>query len=675
MATLYLDFDAATNGSGTIGSPFNSFASAEAAVTPGDTVMVSGTYRGTITFNPAKGGVDKDHKTSWLGSLTNPFIVKGTEVLSGLTRCTIADQVDVGANYNSIFKVTVPLATFPNSNPLAANILENNQQLTICVARADTSDTFFITRPQYYYTGETIRSGTNIVGFRLPSVTDLYTQAQIENSTVLYVAKPNVSATSAVASYDTTTKIINLATTSAVYEDSTVRDNFALRNLLPAMKVGEWGYKISGSNVTMYVWPTNEAHIATGIEYSARNNGININGTPFLEVAYFRVIGVAPNTLSQAGIINNGFASQFVHLHHFQVLDCLNAGSAYAGIYLNSINDLVMHNFDIRRMQGMYGVFLAGTGASNADAGNPQLVNTMKRARVYDGSIAYTAQSPFRVYTVAHSAFYHLVFWQCARQSHGNTMNFYQGCYNNLIWGVDGWGSDGYFTHQESTDTCWVLCAGSASKAASGGARTFTQQQNAIAKQADVYGYLQSYFINCFATPNGVDGRLNYYNSCNWSSALAPNDRWTVANNHYHGHQTETFAQADLWDYNITTAGAGHGANDELVNVYDTYVNPDIDDFRFKPGARVRTKIGRDMTADIAALQARFSGVFDRWNQDLHRNAIDWAAPPCYCSTDFDAPIGGEARGSPEYAGLAGTPPAGGTQRNLGMKIRLTVTA
>ena len=82
------------------------------------------------------------------------------------------------------------------------------------MARADTSETFFLSPPTAYYTAETtVVIDGKIRGFRKPSVTDNYTKAQIENARVYFVAVPNSNAEVDVASFDPPTDTINLAGT------------------------------------------------------------------------------------------------------------------------------------------------------------------------------------------------------------------------------------------------------------------------------------------------------------------------------------------------------------------------------------------------------------------------------------------------------------------------------
>jgi len=264
MTTHYLNFDALSNGNGTAGSPWNSFASAQSGIVRGDTVMVSGVLRGLMEFTPSKGGVSTAARTKWLGAADNPFTVTAGEPLTGWVQCTAGDTTEVGSGFANIWKTTITKSSLPGANPYAANICEAGAQIPICVGRAITTDKFFVTDPVGYHVATTTGlSGANVVSFRLPAATDPYTRAQILTTQVNFVATPNTAVVSAVADFDATTKVITLAT-PAGYESNAYKDSFALFNLLPSLKRGEWGFKDNGATATIYCYPQDVANWGRG---------------------------------------------------------------------------------------------------------------------------------------------------------------------------------------------------------------------------------------------------------------------------------------------------------------------------------------------------------------------------------------------------------------------------
>ena len=235
--------------------------------------------------------------------------------------------------------------------------------MPLCVERAIKTDTFFLTKPTYYHEADTItQSGGNITGFRKPSVTDAYTKAQIENAECYFVYGSNRAGTSAVTFTDAT-KTINLISPQ-IYAGTgnPLADHFALANLLPSMKVGEWGFRRSGSDVVIYV------RTAGAVEYSARKNAIDLSGVSNIEMADFVVRQIACPGKSDAPVLidNPGAKHSNIHLHDFEVNDCL-AIDGYAPIYGAGVNALHIHDFSVTRAQGMFGMFFQGRGAANAD--------------------------------------------------------------------------------------------------------------------------------------------------------------------------------------------------------------------------------------------------------------------------------------------------------------------
>lgn len=656
MATRYLNFDAATDGAGTIGSPWKSFDTAQANVARGDTVIVSGYLGGSMVFDPAKGGVSPAAKTKWLGEVSNPFVVSGGQRLTGWVQCTAGDAADVGANFAFIWKTTVTTSSFPGSNPFSANVCEGGAQIPICVSRALTEDKFFVTRPQYYHVASSVTlAGAQVTGFRLPAVTDLYTKLQIDRSRLYFVADPNVSAQSNVT-FDAGTKVISLVT-PATYENSTVKDNFALFNLLPAMKRGEWGFINNGATTTVYCWPQDVLSLAGAIEYSARDVGINLNGTSNLEIGFFKTRQCA-GSIGASGNLFNTVQCSDVYLHNYESSDMLNYGGAQAAVYMASVNNLEMSYFDVRRAQGAFGIFCQGSG-SNAFVAGGAAPNLMTGCYIHHFTVAFTSSGPFRQYTFANSVVAFGIYWECARQSHGNTQNAYQSSHNLLWWGIDGEDSDGFFTYQESDSIVMAFCSASASRAPSGGARGIYEQTGAHREVGSILGFKGSYLFNCRATPNGLDGRLSSANSVKWGDSGVPNDQASVWNNVMHGDANDAADMTVIneWDHNVYTIGAARGPNDVLTDTTATYLNAALNDFRYTPSSIVRTKPGKNLTAVITALQARFPQFTD-WNKDMVGDTFNAAVSGVGPTVNKDAAYGQDRNIT--YAGIVGGSSGGG---------------
>lgn len=667
MATHYLNFDAASDGIGTIGNPWKSFDTAQSGIARGDTVIVSGTLRDTITFLPAKGGATSTSKTKWLGTPEAPFTVTGGEKLTGFVQCTSGDSNALGLgnpNMSSIWKTTITKSSLPGGDPYSANICEAGVQLPICVSRALTFDKFFITKSTYFHTASSVTlSGAQITGFRLPAVTDLHTKSQIERARVYFVGASNRALQSAILNFDETTKVISLATPNT-YENSVLKDNFALANLLPVIKRGEWGFLDNGATVTIYVWPQNVANISGGIEYSSRSKAVYINGTSNLEIGFFKAKQTAGGGLSDGNIVNYDAPCSHVYIHNFESTDSLNTSDMYAGIFMNDVDDLELGYFDLRRLQNMWGLFFLGSNASAADAGNPGAVQQMRRAYVHHFTAAYVAAAAVRMFVTADSIFAFGSFWECSKRTHANKMNAYIQCTNLLWWGIDAEDADGYFSEQDSDSIVMAFCSSSAtggpSEESSSARGIYSQQKSStLFYPGDAFGYKGGGLINCRVLPNRFADRA-YSNSVKKGDDAVPKDRHTVRNNIYHGHGSAfTAAQAavyDDWDNNILTAGIVNGPADELIA--DTVLYSGTGNtFTYPAESRARTKAAKDCTAYITSLQARFPKFTD-WDKDMVGDTFTWANVGCGPTKNKDA-LYGEKR-NVTYAGIIGGSSGGG---------------
>lgn len=700
MATIYFDPAAPGGGDGSMGSPYNSQATAVAAMSGGDTLEVSGGVL-SAPFSGFPSGTDGAE--TWIkGDPGNRFIIDGGSSIGVMTQCVEADEQYVGANWASIYKITVNNNLFPGSDPRNANLCENGAQLTLANERAETTDTFFLTRPDYFHTADSVTlSGANITGFRLPSVTDNYTKAQLDNARCYFVAAPNIAANSGVT-FNEASKTIGISG-AWVYENSAVKDDFALVNLLPAMMAGGWGYRDLGNGTsTLYVWPASSASIsAQAITYSSASIGLDLEGVSHIKATDFVVRQIScTSKTAHAPII--GSSGQNVEISDFEVRACA-ATDDCSGVLMQGVDDFHAHDFKISRLQGFYGMFLQGSGAGRADwprlrmtasvslpggatitgassgqtatvvftsgsdiyltaaasdlpfqvgetvtasgysgtvadisqmdnEGDASLVDHMLRSHVHDFEIEFVSRAPVRLFTCRDPAIYRGYIHDAALESHGNTMNWYQGCHNYLAWGINGEGCGGYYTWQESDSGVIAFCAASASTAPSGGAKAIEEQQNRFSEHpGNEYGWLGSYVLNTRGVPmpeRVTDSR--YGNGLNCSSGNAPLNGFTVWNNIHHGSSAESGAALDDWDYNINTKGSGTGSalrgpNDVSADWSGMYTDAEGGDFSYKPGSIARTFTGKDWSSLIAGFKARWpfvpESVFDF---DLAGDSINW---------------------------------------------------
>lgn len=371
MATFYLDPVAPGGGDGSEGTPFSSWQAAVSAMSAGDTLNVlGGIFDAPLSGIPS--GTNSSSRTKVCGTPGSSFIITGGVSLGLMGACVASDEQYVGSNWDKIYKTTVSKSLFPNSDPYSAALCENGEQLTLVVERADRSDTFFLEWNIHYHTADVseVVNG-NVVSFKKTSVTDLYTKAQLENSRCYFIQNPNVSVNAGII-FDDVNDTIDLIGGPYVYEDSAVKDNFALFNLLPAMVQGEWGFRDLGNgDCVLYVWPFSTANITNQlIEYSSAAIGLDLNGTNHVEVCNFAIRQIACPVRTGSGAVyaktSTAGGLTDMYLHDFEIRNCSTLDRA-AAIRLQGVDNLWMHDFKVERMRGGVGFFLQGNGAADAD--------------------------------------------------------------------------------------------------------------------------------------------------------------------------------------------------------------------------------------------------------------------------------------------------------------------
>ncbi|MFN3252622.1 hypothetical protein [Roseibium album] len=447
----------------TVGTAKATVQAAASIASPGDKVKIrnqSGVpYYETIVPPSGTSG----NRVIFEGYAAEDPIVSGAQVLSGGVVCTLADEATVGPNYASIYKVTgLPVASFPVSNPRAAHVHENGTRLLPCMGRAPN--------PQYPHTERATKDHLNadstlttggdpdlITGWQKPSFTDSFTQAQIENCDVLFHRAPNGDTRAPVLSFDTGTDTINLDATGLSDNDRTVetnenKDRFALINLLPAMRKGEWGFVDNGATIDLYFWPADTANVALNMEYSARPIALNLVGKSYLEFRSITFRQTAASGVQYDGNYciaadNSVGGSPYqtdILIENCLVDDTYRDGRSYAPIWARHVNNLHVIQCTIRDAINQYGVFFQGSHWNEYD-GAPT-------GGWFDrGIIERCDATGPRFYGQEDCMITRSYFIDCGQAAHANKGNMYSGGHNCLWWGNYWWGCPGYWTYQRTS--------------------------------------------------------------------------------------------------------------------------------------------------------------------------------------------------------------------------------
>lgn len=634
-----------------------------------------------------------------LGYGTEKPIISGKgPAVTGWTQCAAGDATELGSIYASVYKKTVPASTFIGSDPRCAFPFEGDLMLlpamvwpenpafpavtqetaqwitsdvtnlgvglkydtqvtpftvgqvvtgatsgaTGTIAYLDTANIYFSVQSGTFVDNEVITdplggsalaNGTtyqSITGYQKASVTSAYTSAQITNADVLFHRYPNLNDRTKVLSVSDST--INLTNRATQYENNSSKDKFALINVLPAMKQGEWGFvDIGGGNITIYIWPVNPANINT-VTFTVRGRCIKLSEPASTAV---------PSKIELRGLILERTASAGVSTDHQYALckegdtsatdwlienllvrNTYRANRDYGAIRIKGVDNLTLRYITVENAVGQFAMFISGH-----NSGIPTYGLLVEKCHSTD-----IENSPYRFYGQYRAVFAFLDMQNAGLSSHANLSNVYEQCHQVLYYGCNFLGGDGFLTPQETSQFNVIGCI----LMAGYDGRGIVDQNNATATPARANGWSGAGLIfnnTIFPNPNApLDTR-----SFTAGTDANPECTYGVFNNIFHGASGCKFAYIKAFDNNLLTIGTQPaGANNGVVSTAAAeYTDAAAGDFSFKPGAAVRSMASRNMSAEIAALQAIFT-QFTGWGLDVRGQAVNWAAPKIGAVQDYD---------------------------------------
>jgi hypothetical protein len=618
---LYVDQATGSDANpGTFGSPKETIMGAVAIATSGQEIKVrEGIYRETVNLAGKSGTSGNRTTISRYG--TEEVIISAAEPLSGFVACTIADEPDVGPNWANIYKVTVPLTDFVGSNPRSANPFEDGVRLTPAIS--------WLPNPQYpgneqatqqWHTATaTVTSGGLITGYQHLPVTDLYSAAQIENADVLFHCDPNVNKRTPVLSF--TSGTINLTDQTQTYEGNDKRDNYALINLLPAMKTGQWGFREVGSDAVIYVWPNTPANINTSIEITKRSQCVLAETVDHVEIRGLILERAASAAGAAAGnqyCYKGGDSSQTGHhIKNCMIRDTYRANRDYAPLYLQQVNAFLIENTTVLNAYGQFGMML-----TNGDGG-----------RVLYSEVISSENSAYRMFGQFNCLIAFSRSRGCGLAAHANKANYYAETHRVAFWGCDFRGSSGYLTWQEASSVVVGFC--DVPVKYGGDTRAILDQNSATPGQqspATEGAYPgPCYILNNMAAP--APNGLAATNSVALGLTAETEVLYTGKNNILHGAAgvDETMLTVNGWRNNLLTSGsalaasAGTDTTEAYGDVYEDALKGDV---TVKASSPTRTATTASIAAEVATLQSWFPDQAAIFEMDLTGAAFDPADPP-----------------------------------------------
>jgi hypothetical protein len=660
------DYFVSTSGNdsnaGTVGSPFLTIQHAiDTAISAGNNKHIAirdGTYREYVDLNTLQGHI--------FGYSTEKPIISALTPITGWAQCDSGDEQYVGSDYASIYKVTVATSTYSGTgghgHPMCLNVHENGTRLPIVRDRATDTDELRQGDESTYHQADAFNlSGTTIQSITDATVFAAYTEAQMLNMKVHVWRSPNATTLCNITAYDSGTKtatITHLEPTSgsltvqggASYTSASFK--YSLNNALPNFSIGRWGYRISGSDTIIYLWPNNTGNLAANIAYARFENNIDLDRANNIIISDMKFRGASGLTIKEGCAISSKSSStspkDSITIRNIDCSGQYSANQAYGILYLAQIYDLNVHNVSIDVGPGNFGIYCAGT--NHATEGNP----TGGYLRFIE--INNCENSPLRIFGQGDFMMAYIKCENGAFASHANKMNFYNGCGNVLAWGIKFIDCDGgYVTWQDSSE---IVVAMSQIPNQTGGRALVDQLDSALTSSSNYTVPNENYFFNLLCPPISGQGtspsvnlnthttlaghttedallQSNYslYNSCFDGGGIGWDDQRTAESNNVvtrlaSGGFYGAAGPSRAWtagDYDATTAVVGTDFAD-VAAVFTDYANGDYTPTNASSPLVTTTALDLETSGLIAALQARFPN-FQYFDRDINFVQFDWASP------------------------------------------------
>lgn len=604
---------------GTAAQPFATIAHALSAAPELSRIKLrGGVYRETVNLYRKK-----NLTISRYG--TEQVTISGRQHMTGWTQCTLADIDTVGPNYAEIWKKTVPNVTFVGS-PRAAFLHEAGDRLTLAALKVPfpfrpTSDNDM---SDWLTSDETVvDGGGKILGYRKASITDKYTSAQLTGAKIGFHRAPNSATTSVVAGVEG--GVILLADQTWEYEGNSNRDKFVIINVAAAMKPGGWAYTQSGSDTTLYVRPKDPISVAGAIEYSARGSGFNTLEAENITVRGIIVTGVASDGTKTDGLyavgglnVAGGRKYSGLTFENMVIEDTWRDFDSYGAFTFRNVDNLTIRNVTIRRTVGQTGISCAGSLFGST-------YGMDKNIHVEFCDFEDIDRAPVRIFGGSDSWIAFCRARNCAFGPHANKGNIYETASRCLWWGCIWIGCGGYLTWQEadSQDICFCVVP---SGTGMDGHSVIDQNHASLSSPATQMGVdTISYICNNLLIPlKNVVGQAN---SLRIGTQWDPNVYFAVHNNVLNG--ATVYAGRDQiasWSHNIFTSGTPRDATDSAAALAAVYEDVLAGNLSVKADSPSRSAAAANLTAVIAALQARYP-TFQYFDRDLAFEVFDPAAP------------------------------------------------
>jgi hypothetical protein len=592
----------------------------------GSLAIRGGLYREALHLDGLKGSAEAPFKIHRYGR--ERVTISAAELLTGWQPCTPADAETLGAPVEGVFVVRIPRRTLLHDAPLALNMFEQGEWLSIATDRADMAGLdsasdyarFFQAHPQ-------LGPNDKLLGFTDPNLRGR-TVAQMTGVRVLIHHAPNIVTPDPIAGYDPVNGTIELARKNRKVQREKNQPilRYSLQNVSTALAPGRWIIRDEpGDMLAIYLVPKDVGNLASGIEISVRETCVDIGPAANVELFGLEMLRAAGDGqhggvgLRHIGGQQSPADNRGLRLIHCRVADTLSTAARGEGaLFMRGVSGLTMQNVSVDHVRGAFGMFL----------------NDCRDLDLRFLHLSQISQSPARFFGLRQAVFAFSLIEDSAWEAHANKFNFYQGSDAILVYGIRTRNTGGYATYQEASRIFYGFCEFDASAGGTDNRALASQNRQAGAGQGGEDG-----------SGDPVVGATFWYWNLNLSPvphANAPAKALTLGppgNSQRHAY------------HNCVLYGGGY-ADIYLKNKDPSYEQRSYNHYTglaywqskqngwalaegeavISPGQQQRSK-GLDMRATIAAEIAPLFPAFTDWDRDIDFNLVDWNAPPIGAQT------------------------------------------
>ena len=572
-------------------------------------------------------------------------VLSGSQLFTGAVACVAGDETVVGPNWASMYKITgVAKTNFVDDDPFNAHLIEDGTQMMIAMGRLPNPrfrniESFNL---DWLWADEVVTDGGTpelILGHKLPSFTDNYTKAQIENCDVRFHRAPNGATRTPVASFDEATKTIFLTDQTREYETNQYRNRFALVNLVPAIQVGQWAFVDQGTTADIYFWPRVPANVNTKITYSNLDTLISgrdsenvvIRSMIIRDTAATQPVGFDVPIRFDRGLSNPRIGP--FTIDNCWIKNSYSKGDGYGAIYARNHDNYLIRQTTIEDIRNAFGLFLSG--------GRRGDVSLQTEGGKMERSIVLRAdKSPIRIYANKDNIVDTCWFLDSGLAAHANKGNHYWGGIKSLWIRCIWHGCSGYWTWQHTDRQDLVLCWVPTNFS---DARAIVDQNNVAYLSDATFNNTNgdTYILNneSPATQNAVDAAS--FNAMILGEAVETNVLFSAQNNIIHG-DTGTLADKLItngWKNNTYTGGTTRDPSDVSTPHANVYEDVSVGNFGVKATSPTRSAAGNSLaslpgTDGAITLTARWPGV--DFTKDAAGDPWDLANPGVGCAGNPD---------------------------------------